>query len=542
MTTRDMGDFDYVIVGGGTAGCILANRLSADPDARVLLLEAGGSGKGLWTTIPAGFYKLLDNKSFNWAFTTEPEENVRGRRIVIPRGKGLGGSSLINGMIFVRGQPADYDLWAQRGNPGWSFDDVLPYFRKLECFDDGDALRGRDGPLHIATVAPHTPLAEAFITAAEQAGYERNPDYNGARQDGFGYYQVNQIRGRRCSAAVAWLDPVRNRPNLAICTGAQVTAINFDGQRATGASFRQDRIERRVSARREVILAAGAVQSPHLLELSGIGNPDVLGDAGIAVRHALPGVGENYLDHFATRMNWRVRNATTLNEQTRGWRLAAAVAQYFTRRTGILTLGTGLAHGFVRTRPGLSGPDVQYFFMHASYADAGKRDLDRLPGVTIGVTNLQSRSTGTIHVRSPDPMQPPAIRPNFLSAAEDRISLVEGMKIARTIMEQPAMDRFRDFEMNPGQEVRTDAEWLDFARDTGQTIYHALGTCAMGQGARAVVDARLRVHGMEGLRIVDASVMPAMVSGNTAAAVMMVAEKGADMIRQDARAAHAAFA
>lgn len=534
--SADNETFDYVIVGGGTAGCILANRLSADPNVSVLLLEAGGPGDGLWTTIPAGFSKLLTDNRFNWQFATEREENVNGRSIVVPRGKGLGGSSLINGMIFVRGQPADYDLWAQRGNTGWGFDDVLPYFRKLEHYEGGGELRGDSGPMRIVEVKQRAPLADAFITAGEQAGYDRNPDYNGARQDGFGYYQVNQFGGRRCSAKVAYLDPVRHRRNLTVRTHALVEAIDLADRKATGVSYRVRGAGRQAQARREVLLAAGAVQSPHLLELSGIGDPAVLAAAGITTRHALVGVGANYLDHFCTRMNWRVKGAITLNEQTRGWRLGLAVAEYFARRTGILSLGTGLAHGFVRTRPGLAGPDVQYFFMHASYADAGKRDLDRFPGVTIGVTNLQSQSVGTIHARSADPADAPAIRPNFLSDAEDRRSIIEGMKIARAIMAQPAMAPYVVSEMSPGADVQSDAEWLDFARRNGQTIYHAIGTCAMGQDARAVVDARLRVHGVAGLRVIDASIMPTMVSGNTAAAVMMIAEKGADLVQADWRA------
>ncbi|MBV9840086.1 MAG: choline dehydrogenase [Sphingomonadaceae bacterium] len=529
--------FDYVIVGGGTAGCILASRLSEDPRRTVLLLEAGGRDTSMWVHIPAGFGKLLTNDRFNWRFHTEPEENVHGRSIVVPRGKGLGGSSLINGMIFVRGQPNDYDHWAQLGNRGWSWTDVLPYFRKLEHFEDGgDALRGGDGPLNIVRVGERSPLSEAFIAAAEQAGYPRNPDYNGAEQDGFGYYQVNQRGGRRHSAYEAYLRPAMRRPNLEVRTEARATRLLLEGNRVTGVEYRLgDGPPRQASARAEVLLAAGAVQSPQLLELSGIGDPTILAAAGIATRHALPGVGDNYIDHFCTRMNWRVTRPITLNELSRGWRLGLAVARYFATGKGILSLGTGLAHGFVRTQPGLSGPDVQYFFMHASYANAGDRRLDKLPGMTVGVTNLRTESRGTIHVRPEDPAGAPAIRPNFLSAAEDRRALVEGMKIARRIMEQPAMDPWRAFEMNPGPGVESDAEWLDFARRNGQTIYHALGTCSMGTGARAVVDPELRIHGLEGLRIVDASVMPAMVSGNTAAAVMMVAEKASDLIRAAAR-------
>jgi choline dehydrogenase-like flavoprotein len=527
-----MDTFDYVIVGGGTAGCILANRLTEDGRTTVLLLEAGGEGRGFWIPIPAGFGKLLVDPRFNWRFETDPEDNVHGRRIVVPRGKGLGGSTLINGMIFVRGQPQDYDLWAQLGATGWSFRDVLPYFRRIEHFSGGDAeLRGRDGPVSIVQVGERSPLSEAFIAAAGQAGLPSNPDYNGEKQEGFGYYQVNQRAGRRWSVADAYLKPARSRPNLEVRIGCHVTGVEFDGRRAAGVAYAARGGVQHVRARREVILSAGAVQTPHLLELSGIGDPAILREHGIAPRHALPGVGANYRDHFATRMNWRVRLPITLNEQSRGWQLGVAVARYYMTRKGILTLGTGLAHGFVRTRPGLETPDVQYFFMHASYANAADRRLDREPGMTIGVTQLRPESTGTIHLRSPDPVVPPAIRPNFLATQMDRDTLIAGMRMARGIIEQPAMDRYRAHEMSPGPEVQGDGQWLDFARRDGQTIYHAAGTCAMGRGSLSVVDETLRVHGLDGLRIVDASIMPAMVSGNTQAAVMMLAEKAADMIR-----------
>lgn len=528
--------FDYVIIGGGTAGCVLAARLSEDSSRTVAMLEAGGADDGRWIGIPAGFSKLLVNPRYNWRFETEPEDNVLGRAIVVPRGKGLGGSSSINGMIYVRGQAADFDTWAQLGAKGWSFEDVLPYFRKLEHFEDPDApLRGRGGPMNIVRVSERFPIAEAFIAAAAQAGYTLNPDYNGHEQEGFGYYQVTQKNGRRWSAADGYLRPARGRPNLDVRLDAHAVGLTFEGPRATGVRYRVGGKDRFVRARNEVILAAGAVQSPHLLELAGIGDPAVLQRAGIASFHALPGVGKNYQDHFATRMNWRVSQRVTLNEAARGWRLTLAVAEYYLRRRGILTLGTGLVHGFVKTRKELASPDIQYFFMHASYANAADRRLDREPGMTIGVAQLRPASRGTIHVQSPDPLTPPAIRPNFLASSLDRETLVEGMRIARAIVDQPAMDAFRAHEINPGSACRSDAEWLDFARRTGQTIYHPVGTCAMGGNEAAVVDERLRVRGLEKLRIVDASIMPTLVSANTQAAVMMIAEKGADLILGDAR-------
>ncbi len=534
MTTAPPESYDYIIVGGGTAGCVLANRLSEDGRRSVLLLEAGGEGKGFWIPIPAGFSKLLVNPEFNWRFWSEPEEATRNREIAIPRGKGLGGSTLINGMIYVRGQAQDFDGWAQAGCTGWSFADVLPYFRKLEAYDgEGGATRGRDGPFPVTEVKERPEIAEAFIAAAGQAGHSRNRDYNGPSQDGFGYYQVNQRQGRRVSAADAYLAPVRSRPNLRVITGAHVLRIDLDGARATGVTYRVNGVERQASARHSVVLTAGAIQTPHLLELSGIGDPAVLTAAGLPLRHDLPGVGANYSDHFCTRMNWRGKLPVTLNETTRGWRLAAAVAQYFLTRKGILTLGTGLAHGFVRTRPDIEGPDVQYFFMHASYANAAERRLDREPGMTIGVTQLRPESRGTIHASAPGADTPPAIRPNFLATLTDRQCMIDGMKIAREIVGQPAMDAYRAYEMAPGPDCESDADWLEFARDNGQTIYHACGTASMGQGPGAVVDPALRVHGIEGLRVADASVMPAIVSGNTQAAVLMIAEKGADLIRQD---------
>ena len=528
--------FDFVIVGGGTAGCVLADRLTANGRFRVLMLEAGGRDNGFWIPIPAGFSKLLTGARYNWRFETEAEDNTLNRRIVVPRGKGLGGSSLINGMIFVRGQPQDYDGWAQSGARGWSWDDVRPYFKKLERYEGGeDDLRGRSGPMSIEQVKLRPAIAEAFIAAGQQAGYPRNEDYNGRDQEGFGYYQVTQKNGKRCSAADAYLREAEKRSNLVVRCHAHVTRLVLDGQRVTGVEYRiGDRLYS-VAAGREVIMAAGAVQSPQILELSGIGDPAHLRAIGLEVRHALTGVGNNYRDHFCTRMNWRVKLPVTLNEQARGPRLALAVAQYFATRTGILTLGTGLVHAFIKTRPELASPDIQYFFMHASYANAADRTLDRQPGMTIGVAQLRPDSVGSIHAKSADPDMMPAIKPNFLSASGDAECLIEGMRAARRIITQPAMAAYHDCEMSPGDQVQSDADWLDFARANGQTIYHPIGTCKMGVDPQAVVDPMLKAHGLSGLRIVDASVMPMMVSANTEAAVLMVAEKGADLILQEAR-------
>ena len=528
-----MNTFDYVIVGGGTAGCILANRLTESGKKSVLLLEAGGQPKSKWIAIPAGFSKLLTNKKYNWLFQTEPEPNTKGRTISVPRGKGLGGSTLINGMIYVRGQPSDYDAWASAGATGWSYKDVEPYFRKLEHYEPGDNTRGKMGPIYLEQVRERFPLASAFLQAAVQDGQPLNEDYNSPVQEGFGYYQVNQRGGKRWSAYDAYLKPALGRKNLTIETHAHVLKLDFDGLRCIGVTYRKEGQDFSVLAGTEVILSAGGVQTPQILELSGIGQPKLLQSFGIPVKYALEGVGENYIDHFATRMNWRVKNTITLNEMSRGWRLGVAVVKYFTRKTGILTLGTGLVYGFVKTNPELNTPDAQYFFMHASYANAAERILDTAAGMTIGVTQLRPESKGSIHIKSADPFTGPAIRPNFLSSEVDQQSIVRSMQIARRIVNQSSFAKYVDFEMSPGVKTQSDADWLEFARNNGQTIYHPVGTCRMGEDSKAVVDLRLRVHGVKGLRVVDASVIPKIVSGNTQAAVMMVAEKAADLIAQD---------
>lgn len=525
-----MNTFDYVIVGGGTAGCILANRLTASGKYSVLVLEAGGEPSGFWIPIPAGFSKLLVDKRYNWRFKTQAEAGTCGREISVPRGKGLGGSTLINGMIYVRGQPGDYDAWEAAGARHWNFATLKPYFKKFETYTQGDDSRGREGPMHIHQVDERYPIADAFLQAALQDGQQHNPDYNGEDQTGFGYYQVAQHKGRRWSVVDGYLKPARSRTNLHIRTHAHVLRLNLEGSRCTGLTYRHQGQEKTVAARVDVILCAGAIQSPQLLELSGIGRPDVLGACGITLRHRLDGVGENYIDHFATRMNWRLKNTVTLNEMARGWRLGMAVAEYFTKRTGILTLGTGLVHGFVKTEPERVTPDVQYFVVHASYANAAERILDTHPGFTIGVSQLRPKSQGSIHIQSSDPDMMPAIRPNFLTCEEDCKSLVEGMKIARRIMQQPALQPFVEAETSPGPETVSDQDWLSFARENGQTIYHPLGTCRMGEDPEAVVDSSLCVRGLEGLRIVDASVIPSMVSGNIQGAVMVVAERAADLI------------
>ena len=539
---------DYVIVGAGSAGCVLAARLSEDPNISVILIEAGGHDARLSVQVPGGFIKTMVNPKINWMYQTEPEVELQGRRMNMPRGRLLGGTSSINGMLYVRGQKEDFDSWEAAGNKGWSYDSVLPYFLKSQNGQEllqsarinGQQIdpqyHGQLGPLSVSGLRLGSNILDEVCAAAEQVGYSRNDDYNGHSQSGFGYFQVTQKNGQRHSAYRAFLHPVRSRKNLTIIKNATAMQLIFEGQsnrRICGVQIHHHGQVRQISAMREVILSAGAFGSPQLLELSGIGRPDIIAAQGIEVRHQLEGVGENLSDHFLTRLTWRLAKNTSLNETSRGVALLKELARYSLFRTGSLSLTAGLLAGFISSDPKIARPDIQYHIAHASFANPAKRIFDRFPGLTIGPCQLRPESQGFVHIRSSDPFAAPAIQPNYLHAERDKAVLVAGLRIARKIMEAPALNGLALAEERPGSAAQSDAELLAFARETGNTVYHPACSCRMGPDSRAgdVVDTELRVHGLAGLRIADASVMPIITSGNTHAPTVMIAEKAADMIR-----------
>jgi len=532
-----MSTFDYVIAGGGTAGCVLANRLSANGRNSVLMLEAGPRDSYPWIHIPIGYAKTMFHPVYNWCFKTEPDPGMNGRQIYWPRGRTLGGSSAINGLIYIRGQHEDYDHWAALGNPGWSHAEVLPYFRKLEHNVRGENdWHGADGPQWASDVGAKHELVDALIAAGAELGIPPNDDFNGATQEGVGYFQLTTRRGFRCSTAVAYLRPARRRANLSVATNAQVTKITLDGRRATGIVYRQDGREHTATARREVILAAGSIQSPQLLQLSGIGPPALLQSFGIPVVHELEGVGENLQDHLQARVIFRCTKPITTNDTLNSrWRTLAMGAQYLFARTGPMAVGINQGGIFARTGAALTRPDVQFHFATLSSDMAGSA-VHAFPGFTMSVCQLRPESRGHVRVKSSDPMAAPAMQPNYLSTTHDRATLVAGIRLARQLAATLALAPYVESEYMPGPHAASDDDLLEFARASGATIFHPSGTCKMGPAADAlaVVDPQLRVHGIGNLRVVDCSIMPTLVSGNTNAPVIMIAEKAADMILRDA--------
>lgn len=530
------GKADYIIVGGGSAGCVLANRLSADPAVTVCLLEAGPSDWHPLIRVPMGITGMMRSRRFNWAYYTEPQPRLDGRRLFWPRGRTLGGSSAINAMCYTRGQPADYDAWEADGADGWNWAALLPFFRSSERFADGaDAWHGADGPLSVESLRSVNPLSHAFIEAAVHAGHPANGDFNGAEQSGFGLYHVMQEGGRRCSNAWAYLRPVLERPNLEVITGAHVQALELDGARVTGVRYRRRGRERVLQADCEVLLAAGAVNTPQILQLSGIGDAGELESAGVIVRHDLPGVGANLQDHLDVSVIWHSRDRRGLSFHPsylpRG---ARAVWEYVRHRGGELCSNVAEAGGFLRSRSDCATPDLQMHFI-PGIEDHHGLDLRRTfagYGYTLRTCHLRPASRGRVGLYSADPSVPPRIDPNYLAEPEDLERLVDGLEHARDILAAPPMRSIGDAELDPGSGFQGREALRRYVAARAETIYHPVGTCRMGRDDASVVDAALRVHGIDGLRIVDASVFPRLVSGNTNAPVTAVAERAAELIRE----------
>lgn len=533
-----METFDYVIVGAGSAGCVLAHRLSEDPQTTVCVLEAGPRDWHPYIHLPAGFIKTFHMRSVNWAYQQEPGPYTGGRSIYAPRGKTLGGSSSINGHIYNRGQRQDFDTWAQMGNRGWSYADVLPYFKRLERrIGEGDeTYRGREGNLKVTTMDWKDTLCEAFMAGALSLGIPRNPDYNGASQEGVSYAQRTIFRGRRVSAATAFLHPARTRPNLNVRTRAHATEIIFEGKRAVGVRYShggRSGAASEIRASREVVLAGGAYNSPQLLQLSGIGSAEHLQSLGIPVRHALPGVGEGLQDHYAPRSVARVKNIKTINELRRGLNLWVEALKWATARRGLLSLSPTMVYCFWHSGETTESSDLQLTFTPASYKEGVQGQLDDEPGMTVTSWQQRPESRGYVRARSNDPFDPPIIQTNYLSAELDRRVIVAGMKLARRLLASEPLKPYYAFEAFPGPGVETDEEFLAAATRRGTTTFHPGCTCRMGPAGSsfAVVDDELRVHGLQGLRVIDASVMPRMISANLNASTMMIADKASDLIR-----------
>jgi len=536
-SVRDADQFDYVIVGSGAAGSILAHRLSAD-GSTVCLLEAGPPDNSPYLHIPAGFIKAVFNKKYAWQFSSEGSAQTNGRRVPIPQGRTLGGSTSINGLVYNRGQAADFDHWSALGNTGWSYDEVLPYFKSMERREGGDdRYRGRQGELPVTDIDWIHPLCEAFIAGAVEQGIPRNPDYNGAEQAGVGYFQRTIDRGWRMSTAKCFLKPAMARKNLEVRTYAQATRILFDGAKAVGVAYchpAHPSQVRAVRARREVIVSCGAINTPKLLQLSGLGPADLLRGHGIEVVRDLPGVGENLSDHYSVRVVARVKNSQTMNQLVKGLSLAGQIGRWLMKRPSIMALSPSLLHYFWKSTPELAAPDLQGVFTPASYKEGYVGMLDDFPGMTAGVWQHRPESRGQVRIRSADPLQDPVILANYLAHEGDQLTLVRGIRLARRLLGSQALSQYFDSEVLPGPLCESDSELLDFARRYGVSSYHVNGTARMGQaGDRyAVVDPQLRVHGIQNLRVIDSSVMPAMPSANICAATMMIGNKAADLIKQ----------
>tara|TARA_B100001142_G_scaffold327667_1_gene385848 strand:+ start:5439 stop:7061 length:1623 start_codon:yes stop_codon:yes gene_type:complete len=532
--------FDYIIVGAGAAGCVLANRLSASENVSICILEAGGSDRHPWIDIPAGFVKTLYGDRFVWPFQTQPVPSLNGRSIALPQGKVIGGSSSINGMVYNRGQRADFDVWAQLGNTGWGFDDLLPYFNKSENRISNSKIehRGRNGELPITDLDWDNPLADAFLKAAEGAGIPRVTDYNSGFQFGAGYFQRYILGGRRVSAAKAFLRPSLKRSSVLMQSKSQVIKLEINGKKVSGVCY-LDRSgkEQLVTANREIILSAGAINTPKIMQISGIGAPRHLNSIGVEVKHALNGVGENLRDHYSVRMTAKAKNVLTINELARWPRLPLEVLKWATARPSILSICPTIAFVHGKSSPSLEDADIRILFTPGSYKDGKVYVLDDFPGLTCGAAQPRPDSVGYVRASSSNHDDPPAIQPNYLYAETDKRITLAGLRLARKILERPELSHYYDFETLPGHDVQSDDELLDFAMRKGNTGYHVVGTAKMGrlEDTTAVVDNQLKVHGLQGLRVIDASIMPTLPSANTFASTIAIAEKGADIILNNYR-------